>query len=334
MKKAPVLVAILLVAVVLVIGAYSLGRPGTPPVQPPPDNASRAVKGVTLSPKSFQPADFEDFFLKAREAGGLVSWAGDWNEVSNSTSGAPAVVTSLSLTYNCTPIVEAQFFTQSDGRLLRPLNETTMQNYKEGATTFADRYKPKYLGLGIEVNVLYEKSPTDFDAFIRLFNETYDAVKARSPSTKVFTVFQLEKMKGLSGGLFGGTNDPSKAEWALLDRFSKSDIAAFTTYPGLIYRDPSEIPAGYYTEISLHTSKPIAFTEIGWHTDTSPAGWESSGAEQAEFVAVFFNLTGSLNKEFSIWSFLYDQNTIEPFKSMGLYYSNGTAKPAWSEWIR
>ena len=287
-----------------------MGRQGTPPVQPPPDNTSRAVKGVSLSPKSFQPADFEDFFLKAREAGGLVSWAGDWKEVSNSTSSAPAVVASLAISHNCTPIIEAQFFTRSDGRLLRPLNYTTIQSYKEGAAAFADRYKPKYLGLGIEVNALYEKSPTDFDAFVRLFNETYDAVKSRSPSIKVFTVFQLEKMKGLSGGRFGGTNDPSKAEWALLDRFPKSDIIAFTTYPGLIYKSPPEIPAGYYTEIGSHTSKPIAFTEIGWHTDASPAGWESNGAEQAQFVVTFFNLTAGLNKEFAVWNFLYDQNTF------------------------
>jgi len=29
-------------------------------------------------------------------------------------------------------------------------------------------------------------------------------VKSVSPQTKVFTIFQLEQMKGLNGGLFGG----------------------------------------------------------------------------------------------------------------------------------
>jgi len=49
MRRGAVLVAILLVAVVLVIGVYSLWRQGAPPVQPPPDNTLRAVKGVSLS---------------------------------------------------------------------------------------------------------------------------------------------------------------------------------------------------------------------------------------------------------------------------------------------
>lgn len=140
-------------------------------------------------------------------------------------------------------------------------------------------------------------------------------------------------MKGLSGGLFGGINDPTKSQWSLLDRFPKSDIIAFTTYPGLIYENPSEIPADYYSEIKSHTVKPIAFTEIGWHSGTGPTGWESSDAEQAGFVTTFFSLTEELNKELVIWSFLYDQDISEPFNSMGLRRSDGNAKPAWDSWV-
>ena len=159
-------------------------------------------------------------------------------------------------------------------------------------------------------------------------------MKARSPSTKVFTVFQLEKMKGLSGGLFGGTNDPSKAEWGATGQVPQVRHNRLHDISGADIQEPLGDPRGYYTEIGSHTSKPIAFTEIGWHTDASPAGWESNGAEQAQFVVTFFNLTAGLNKEFAVWSFLYDQNTFEPFRRMGLFYSNGTAKPAWGEWIK
>ena len=119
----------------------------------------------------------------------------------------------------------------------------------------------------------------------------------------------------------------------ILNKFKKSDIIAFTTYPGLIYPNPSEIPADYYSEIKSHTTKPIAFTEIGWHSAASPKGWESSESEQAEFVKIFFNRTTGLNSEFIVWSFLYDQKTIEPFNSMGLYGTDGNAKTAWAEWL-
>lgn len=289
------------------------------------------LKGVSLSPKSFRADDFTEFFEKAVLAGEIISWTGDWIEL-ETDRGGPAVITDLASTYHYTPLVLTQFFTQSTGRVARPLNEATTQTYVTSAVTFARTHSPEYLGFGIEVNVLYQKSPADFEKFVTLYREVYDAVKEVSPSTVVFTVFQLEKMKGLNGGLYGGANDPETAHWFLLDRFA-SDIAAFTTYPGLIYETPSKIPADYYTDIQQHTQNPIAFVEIGWHTDSSPPGWESSESEQAEFVERFFKLTQDLEMELAIWSFLYDQESLEPFKSMGLYASDGRAKQAWEKWI-
>ena len=290
------------------------------------------LKGVTLTPRSFEAADFNDFFDKAKQAGEIVSWSGDWNELSNLSGGGPTVTAGLAKTKGYVPMIIAQFFTQSSGKLLRPLNEENKKNYKSGAVAFVQKNKPPYLGLGIEVNMLYEKSPADFEAFVRLFDEVYDAVKAASPGTKVFTVFQLERMKGLLGGLFGGKNDPSKSNWELVDKFPKADFLAFTTYPGLIYKSPAEIPADYYSEIKSRINKPIVFTEIGWHSVAAPVGWESSGAEQAEFVRRFFELTKELKPEMAVWSFLYDQETIQPFNSMGLFDAAGP-KPAWDAWL-
>lgn len=299
-----------------------------------PVPSTQTLKGVSLSPKSFSPVDFADFFNRAKEAGVLISWAGDWNELGNTTGGGPKVLAELAPTYSYMPVILAQFFTQSSGKLLRPMDAATTQRYKDILLAFVDKYRPSYVGLGIEVNMLYEKSPADFERFVQLFDELYEAVKSVSPRTKVFTVFQLEKMKGLSGGLFGGRNDPNNAQWHLLDRFPDSDIIAFTTYPGLIYKGPEQIPQDYYSDIKSHTSKPIAFTEVGWHTASSPLGWESSEVEQSEFVETFFNLTRGLDTEMVIWSFLYDQSTIEPFNSMGLLRNDGNAKPAWDQWTR
>ncbi len=328
-------------AIVLLIGIMLMGctqQGPSPPNTTGPDGnhqprASTLQKGITLTPKSFQGSDFTGFFAKANQTGDIVSWAGDWNELADTENGGPKVVTELATTYGYIPLVEAQFFTQSTGQLLRPLDEANKQSYKDSAAAFAEKYKPEYMAFGIEVNTLHEKSPGDFEKFASFYSEVYDAVKNASPGTKVFTIFQLEGMKGLHGGLFGGTNDPDSSEWELLDRFQKSDIIGFTTYPGLIYKDPSEIPSDYYTEISAHTSKPVAFTEIGWHSDAGPAGWESSEVEQAQFISRFFSLTHGLDKEMAVWSFMYDQNATEPFKSMGLYQSDGMAKQAWDAWI-
>ncbi len=326
------LVSLLAIAVVVISGCG--GK--QPTEQPPgPGQSIRTLKGVSLSPKSFQADDFADFFQKAKQTGEIVTWAGDWNELANTQSGGPIVVASLAPQYGYIPVIEVQFFTQSSGTLLRPLDNATRQAYKSTAAAFAGRHKPKYLAFGIEVNVLYEKSPADFASFVQLYSEVHDAVKVASPDTRVFTIFQLEKMKGLNGGLFGGANDPAKGQWSLLDRFPKADLIAFTTYPSLVYQSPSAIPTDYYAEIKARTTKPVAFTEIGWHSEASPKGWEGSETEQAEFIPAFFNLTKDLSKELVVWSFIYDQNTSEPFRSMGLRRrGDGTAKPAWDEWLK
>ena len=293
----------------------------------------RPLKGVSLTPRSSDPEDFTGFFEKAVRAGDVVSWVGDWGEFEKEDGGAPRVISGLAPTHGFIPLVVAQFFTQPSGRLLRPLTPETRESYIRLAAKFAGEFQPEYLGLGVEVNVLYEKSPSDFDGFVSLFSDACDEVRAISPGTKVFTVFQLERMKGLNGGLFGGTNDPSLSQWHLLDLFGKSDLFAFTTYPGLVHRSPELIPTGYYSEISSYTEKPVAFTEIGWHSKPSPTGWESSEEEQAEFIGTFFDLTGELDCEFLIWSFLYDPDAAEPFDSMGLCSRDGRDRPAWHAWI-
>lgn len=286
------------------------------------------IKGVAFSARSQQPADFTSFFDSAKQAGSAIMWAGDWMQLSQQ-NGAPAVVAQLALKYGYTPIIEVQFFSQSTGKLFRPLDQYA-QTYEDSLSQFVSKYKPPYLGIGVEVNVLYEKAPDDFDSFVQLYKQCYDLVKAESPDTKIFTVFQLEKMEGLNGGLFGGANDPGPAQWSLLGDFP-SDLVAFTTYPDLVFHSPDDIPADYYSQVSQHTVKPIAFTEIGWHSAASPKGWESSEAMQATFVKTFFKLSQPLDKKIAIWSFLYDQQTIEPFDSMGLLGKDGP-KASWEVW--
>ena len=295
---------------------------GEPTIEEP----SGTLKGVSLSPRSSSAEDFPRFFEEAVQAGDIVMWAGDWNELSID-QGGPKVVTGLASTYGYIPLIEVTI--HSSGQLIRPLDANNLQVYRSRTLAFAEEYHPKYLGLGIEINGLYVKSPTDFEKFVPFYNEVYDAVKEISPETYIFTVFQLELMKGLTMWEI----EEHEAHWELIDKF-KSDIVAFTTYPGIFYRDPSAIPEDHYTEIRSHTTKPIAFTEIGWHSEPSPQGWESSEQEQAEFVATFFRLTRDIDVKIAVWSFLYDPEIIEPFRSMGLRRDDGTARPAWDAWIK
>ncbi len=240
---------------------------------------------------------------------------------------APKTFTELAPQYDYVPIIEVGHYIQESGDLLRPLNEENKKIYMDSSVAFAETYQPEYFGIGVEINVFAEKNPEDFEEFVVFYNEVYGEIKKVSPNTKVFTVFQLEKMKGLKMWEI----EESEPQWEMIDRFN-SDIVAFTTYPGLFYRDPSDIPPDHYTEIESHTTKPIAFTEIGWHSATSPEGWESSEDEQVEFIERFFELTKGMDVEIEVWTFMYSPDIFEPFDSMGLLKDDEETSPAFEAW--
>ena len=290
----------------------------------------QSPKGVTFSPATYDGAGIADFLSKAPQTGQILEWAGDWMELGG--DGAPATISGLASQQGMKMMVVVQFFQQSTGELLRPLNSTNELEYLALTKDFVQQHKPSYLGVGIEVDILYQKNRTSFQEFVSLYNQVYDEVKSVSPETLVFTIFQYEKMNGLDGGLYGGINDANNTEWQLLSLF-RTDVAAFTTYPGLIYHDPSDIPGDYYGRVALHVNESVGFTEIGWHTGNVSGGWGSSQEEQAAFVSRFFALTKGLNRAFVVWSFLYDQAAVVPFNTMGLFYVNGTAKLAWQTWL-
>lgn len=291
---------------------------------PKPQATTGLLKGVSVSPRSFD-RHFGEFLDKVKETQDVLVWAGDWMEVHDKK--APTTFSELASKYEYIPIIEVGHYIQESGDLFRPLNEENKQIYMDSTIEFVKEHEPPYFGMGVETDIFAKKNPAAFEEFVLFYNDVYDAVKLVSPNTKVFTVFQLETMKGLTMWEI----EENVPHWDMIDRF-KTDIVAFTTYPGLFYRNPSDVPLDHYTEILSHTSKPIAFTEIGWHSAPSPAGWESSEAEQVEFIEAFFNLTDELNMEVAVWSFMYVAYDGEPFESMGLHRSDGTAKPAWNAW--
>lgn len=258
---------------------------------------AKTQKGVSLTPLSFREKDFLDFFENAKQAGSVIAWAGEWETLRNLKS-APYVLLGLSKQYSYTPVIIVSAETKDKAGYIAALSD------------LATSYKPKYLGLGNEVNYTFRNNPSEVDAFANIFSESYDIVKAKSPNTKIFTVFQYET--------------PGNA-LNLTSKFPKADLIAFTTYPELkLYKTPKDIPSDYYTKIKSKLNKPVAFTEIGWQGNNE--------ALQSDFINSFFELTKDIKPEFIIWPFLYDQKTEKFFSNMGLFDSSGNQRAAWDVW--
>lgn len=300
--------------------------------QPPVDDAV-PVRGFTLSPVSYESEDFVDFLDLVAANADMLGWAGDAAALDEDDSPA-LVVHAIAEQNGLAPLVVTGVSSTETGQLLRPLDPATFEGYVASAAAYAEEFRPPFLGYGVEVDSLYHAAPEDFDRFVDLFAAVAAAVGEVSPNTAVIIGFQLERMKGLNGGLFGGANDESAALWDLIDRFPDADVIGFSTYPGLVFEHPDDLPDDYYRSVSERTGgRPVVFTEMGWHAEGELGPYSGTEDAQARFLERFLTLIDGLDVEFYLWAFLFDQETVEPFSSMGLWRVDGTPRPAWDVWV-
>jgi len=197
----------------------------------------------------------------------------------------------------------------------------------------AANYKPDYLALGVEINMLYERNRDQFDAFVSLYREAYDNVKATSPKTKVFPTFQLEDLEGQ----FGNIHTP---HWEVIDPFrGKMDALAISTYPFLTeWRSAAEIRPDYYAQLKGHFSGEILISESGYAS--APVEGQVNVGTEEDQQAFLARLLGDAEAEgwsMVVWFAALDpsfasEGATSAFKSIGLRKSDGSNKLAWGTW--
>lgn len=200
------------------------------------------------------------------------------------------------------------------------------------AKYLALNYKPAYMALGVEVDMIYRaRGDGSFRNFLSLYFEAYDAVKSVSPDTQVFPTFQYEDMLGLID-----TGSPMLPSWSLVNRFEpKIDLLAVTSYPSLVFESMSELPLDYYDGLKGHTDKPVAFASVGWNSREEP----TTNAESSDQVAYLYRVLGAVeeqNARMLVWYLGRDPASVpegfEPLARMGLHDASGNAKAVWRIW--
>lgn len=201
------------------------------------------------------------------------------------------------------------------------------------ATYVAKNYAPDYLALGVEINMLYERSPKQFEAFVSLYREAYTVAKAANPKMKIFPTFQLEDLEGR----FGTIHPP---HWEVLDQFrGYMDVLAISTYPYLgETRSTADIRDDYYSQLRTHWPGEILISESGYASQPVE-GEQNIGTEEDQQAFLVRLLNDAEANGFSavVWFAALDPSfatsgTAAVFKDIGLRKSDGSNKLAWSTW--
>ena len=299
----------------------------TAPIQEPvvPEEKTPILKGVAgFIPANYpdsQQEDWENLFATLPEYGELFGVYTAWDD--NLEEGIPQQVRLAYQLEGVTPVIGLGF----EPDILDSPDTYMRENgaaFKEVAVNIAEEYQPEYLALGVEINRYWERSPSGFDDFLSTYSRTYDAVKEVSPDTKVFTIFQLDYMRG-AAALSGR---PHEKHAGLIERFGdKLDLVGFTVYPFLEYDVPERVPDDYFPP----TNKHIIVTETGWPSE-SLIGDPTTEADQDAYVSRLWSVLPE-NTHAVIWSFPHDIGLeYPPFEHISLKHNNGTAKRAYSTW--
>ncbi|MCA9772123.1 MAG: hypothetical protein KC466_06920 [Myxococcales bacterium] len=199
------------------------------------------------------------------------------------------------------------------------------------------------MGIGIEVNYykyLNHALRPEYPDWLNCYDQVYDAVKAVSPTTKVFPTFLLEDMLGLLGQ---SPADPGQfSDYTQ----SKVDLLSFSTFPHLtappvfptpLFATPADVPSNYWSQMLAYSNgKDIQIGETGWAYSCS---FQGTDQQQAEWVNRAMELAQPIDQagqlQAMIYYFMSDPapgTAIPYFTRSGFFTEAGVSKAAGDLW--
>lgn len=218
-------------------------------------------------------------------------------------------------------------------------DDSTRTAFVAMARQVAERYRPAWFVLGVEVNYHAHLDAPDFQAFVEAYREAQRAVKAISPATRVLVTFQHEFITGRDRHWNVRANlDPVRAFGDSLDALGLS------LYPHLAGLRPGEIDAGYFDEVAA-LQLPMAVFETAW---PSVAPWTDD--IQADYARRMLAAADACGMGLVVWTSTTDTMLLPDVETdrgefdaagnwmrfLGLYRIEGQPKASsepWRQWL-
>jgi len=223
----------------------------------------------------------------------------------------------------------------------RPFDDPdVMTAYANYVLRGVEFFKPDYLVIGIEVNILLDESPDLWPGYLTLQEATYQAVKAAHPDLPVFvSVLGMAYIDNITD------HDAAAQRAALPDILKSSDYFALSLYPYMTAYMTTPLPAEAWNSLFALSDKPLAVTETGYLAQTlNIAGltFESTPEKQAEYIGWLLNEAQARHAKLvinfvlrdydALWEQIGGGDLASVWRDTGLYDEAGNARPALELW--
>ena len=226
-----------------------------------------------------------------------------------------------------------------------PEVQTAFLNY---AIRMVELFRPKYLVIGVEVNLLLTNSPEKWDGWVQLNRYVYTQLKARYPDlpvgVSVFCVPYFDQW---------APEHDSEAQIEALHRDIEpwTDYIAFSVHPFMSALLADYFPGDYLTQLFSLTEKPIAVSESSYPAQewslSNGLTFYGTPEKQDRFLSLLLNAAQDFSASYVIWFTIRDYDQLWEhvlgsseetliWRDTGLYDENGNERPSlstWSGWL-
>jgi hypothetical protein len=206
-------------------------------------------------------------------------------------------------------------------------------------------YSPDYLAIGIEVNLLFDHTPSSWPAYVELHRSTYQALKRDHPTLPIFiTVTGVDLLEGWTDG------DHAARLRALDELLAYTDILGISFYPYMSAYLTNPYPAGVFDQLkALAKGKPIAIAESGYPAQAFAIpsfnlSFEGTPEKQRAFVVDLLRAGDNHELPFIVNFVVRDYDALwqqlpaasrdlgSVWRDTGFYDEAGAPRPALSVW--